>query len=48
VELREFLKVLNVGDRVRVFCDDGILVAEKVSKTQFKLIHAEMLAEMVH
>ena len=48
VELREFLKVLNVGDRVRVFCDDGILVAEKVSKTQLKLIHAEMLAEMVH
>jgi hypothetical protein len=48
VELREFAKKLNIGDRIRVLCDDGVLVAEKVSETQFKLIHAEMIAELVH
>jgi len=48
IELREFMKVLSIGDRVRVFCDDGVVVAEKISKTQFKLIHTEMMAESVH
>jgi hypothetical protein len=48
LELREFTKVLNIGDRVRVFCDDGVLVAEKISETQFRLIHTEMIAELVH
>jgi hypothetical protein len=48
VELREFVKVLSIGDRIRVFCDDGVLVAEKISQTQFKLIHAETMAELVH
>jgi hypothetical protein len=48
VELREFTKKLNIGDRIRVLCDDGVLVAEKVSETQFKVIHAEMMAELVH
>ena len=47
-ELREFIKVLGVGDRIRVFCDDGVVVAEKVSQTQFKEIHAETMAELVH
>jgi hypothetical protein len=48
VELREFTKVLSIGDRIRVLCDDGVLVAEKISETQFKLIHVEMMAEVVH
>ncbi len=48
VELRELTKVLKIGDRIRVLCDDGVLVAEKISETQFKLIHAETVAELVH
>ena len=48
VELREFTNVLSIGDRIRVLCDDGVLVAEKVSETQFKLIHAEPMTELVH
>ena len=47
-ELREFTKVLSIGDRIRVLCDDGVLVAEKISETQFKLIHAEIMAEVIH
>ena len=47
VELREFIKILNIGDRIRVLCDDGLLVAEKVSETQFKVIQTEMMAELV-
>jgi hypothetical protein len=48
VELREFAKVLSIGDRIRVLCDDGVLVAEKISQTQFKLIHAETMTDLVH
>jgi len=48
VELKEFTKVLSIGGRLRVLCDDGVLVAEKISETQFKVIHAEMMAELVH
>ncbi len=48
VELRELTKVLRIGDRIRVLCDDGVLVAEKISETHFKLIHAETMAELVH
>jgi hypothetical protein len=48
VELRELTKALRIGDRVRVFCDDGILVAEKISETQFELIQAEPMAQLVH
>jgi hypothetical protein len=48
VELREFAKVLSIGDRIRVLCDDGVLVAEKISQTQFKLIHTETMTELVH
>jgi hypothetical protein len=47
IELKEFMKALNIGDRIRVLCDDGVLVAEKISQTQFKLIHAQMLSELV-
>src|SRR5215472_6189378 len=38
VELKEFINRLSIGDRVRVLCDDGVLVAEKISETQLKLI----------
>jgi hypothetical protein len=48
VEFREFAKVLSIGDRIRVLCDDGVLVAEKISQTQFKVIHAETMTELVH
>jgi hypothetical protein len=48
IELKKFTKVLNIGDRIRVLCDDGVLVAEKISQTQFKLIHAQKLSELVH
>ena len=48
VELREFTKVLSIGDRIRLLCDDGVLVAEKISETQLKVIHAETMSELVH
>jgi hypothetical protein len=48
LELREFTRVLSIGDRIRVLCDDGVLVAEKVSETQFRVIHAQAMAELVH
>ena len=48
VELREFTKTLGIGDRIRVLCDDGVVVAEKISETQFNIIHAETMAEAVH
>ena len=48
VELREFTKVLSIGDRIRLLCDDGVLVAEKISETQLKVIHAETMAELIH
>jgi hypothetical protein len=48
VALTEFIKTLSIGDRIRVFCDDGVVVAEKISQTQFKEIHVEMMAELVH
>jgi hypothetical protein len=48
IELKEFTKALNIGDRIQVLCDDGVLVAEKISQTQFELIHAQMLSELVH
>ena len=48
VELREFIKRLRIGDRIRVLCDDGVLVAEKISETQFTLIRAQTMTELVH
>ena len=47
IELREFIKVLSIGDRIRVLCDDGLLVAEKISETQCKIIHSEMVDKSV-
>jgi hypothetical protein len=48
VELKEFAKILNIGDHIRVFCDDGVLVAEKISQTRFKVLYSETMSERVH
>jgi hypothetical protein len=48
MQLEEFIQVLSIGDRIRVLCDDGVVVAEKISQTQFKLIHCQMMSELVH
>ena len=48
MELEKFIKILGIGDRIRVFCDDGVLVAEKVSQTQFKLIDCQVMSESVN
>ena len=48
VELKEFAKTMNIGDRIRMFCNDGVLVAEKISQTQFKVLYSETLSEQVH
>jgi hypothetical protein len=48
MDLEEFIEVLSIGDRVRLLCDDGVVVAEKISQTQFKLIHCQMMSELVH
>lgn len=48
VELRELINVLSIGDRLRVLCNDGVLVAEKISETRFKLIHSETMSKLVH
>jgi hypothetical protein len=47
IELREFIKVLSIGDRIRLLCDDGLLVAEKISETQCKIIHSEMVGKLI-
>jgi hypothetical protein len=48
VEFEEFIKVLRVGDRIRAFCDDGVIEAEKISSTRFKLIYAVEKAGAIH
>jgi hypothetical protein len=47
-ELRRLTKLLSIGERVRILCDDGVLVAEKVSDTQFKLIQSQTYGKLVH
>jgi len=48
MELKRFVNGLSIGDRIRVLCDDGVLVAEKISETQFKLVHSQMMSKFVH
>ena len=48
IELKESLKLLSIGDRLRVFCNDGIIVVEKISQTQVKLVHSQAITELVH
>lgn len=48
IELKELIRMLNIGDRIRILCDDGVLVAEKISQTQFKLIDSQRMSKFVH
>jgi len=48
IELKECLTILSIGDRIRLFCDDGILILEKISQTQVKVVHSQPMAELVH
>jgi hypothetical protein len=48
IELAESVKLLRIGDRLRVFCNDGILVVEKISQTHVKLVHSQAMTELVH
>lgn len=48
IELNEVIKVLRIGDRIRMLCDDGVLVAEKVSQTEFRLIDSQRMSKLVH
>lgn len=48
IELNEVSKILRIGDRIRVLCDDGVLVAEKVSQTEFRLIDSQRMSTLVH
>jgi hypothetical protein len=48
VELKEFVKVLRIGDRIRVFCDDAVFVAEKISQTQFELIDWQAISKLAN
>lgn len=48
MELKELTDALRVGDRIRLFCDDGVLLAEKISQTQLKVIQSQSIAELVH
>jgi hypothetical protein len=48
IELKESLKLLRIGDRLRVTCNDGMLVVEKISQTQVKLVHSQAITELVH
>jgi hypothetical protein len=47
-ELGEFTKAMRIGDRIRAFCDDGVIEAEKVSQTRFKLIHSVETTGPIH
>src|SRR2546421_1172178 len=48
MEFEEVVKVLNICDRILVLCDDGVVVAEKISQTQFELIHYQMNSCLIH
>src|SRR5437879_9234189 len=42
MELEEVVKVLNIGDRIRVLCDDGVVVVEQESNAECARIHYDM------
>jgi hypothetical protein len=48
IELRKLTKLLSIGDRIRILCDDGVLVAEKISHAHFRVIQCQASAELVH
>jgi hypothetical protein len=47
-EFEEFTKAMRIGDRIRAFCDDGMIEAEKISQTRFKLIHSVETTGPIH
>ena len=47
IELKELIKILHIGDRIRVLCDDGLFIAEKVTETQFEVIHSQVMSKLV-
>ena len=48
IRFNELIDVLRARKRIQVLCDDGVIVAEKISQTQFKLIHCQAMSELVH
>jgi hypothetical protein len=48
IELGQLVDALRIGDRVRMLCNDGVLVVEKVSETQLRLIDSKPIAELIH
>jgi hypothetical protein len=48
MEFDDFCQSLSIGDRIRVLCDDGVLVAEKISQTQFELVHSQAMSQFIH
>lgn len=48
IALKELIRMLTIGERIRILCDDGVLVAEKISQTQFKLIDSQRMSKFVH
>jgi hypothetical protein len=47
-DLKGVINKLRIGDRVRVLCDDGVILAEKISEAQFKLIHSLVMSKFIH
>lgn len=48
VQFEEFMQKLNIGDRVEIMCDDGVLVAEKISKTRFEIASTQSMSPFLH
>lgn len=48
VQFEEFIQKLNIGDRVEIMCDDGVLVAEKISKTRFEIANTQPMSPYLH
>ena len=47
IALKDLTAALRIGDRVRLFCDDGVVWAEKISQTQLKIIHSQAVADLM-
>jgi len=47
-EFEQFTKAMRIGDRVRAFCTDGVIEAQKVSATRFKVIYEVQTTGPIH
>ena len=47
-EFEKVTKAMCIGDRVRAFCADGVIEAEKVSQTRFKVIYDLETTGLIH